>query len=80
MDDSNVVDLEQWKQHSQKDTTTSFHSYYAILNFNELINESRELAKELKTKHLSSELIFKANTLLDEFDKRLHEPQKLMKL
>ena len=75
MDTSNIIDLAQWKSSRHKDNTKNTRSdhYYTVLSFHELVNESREMARELQTGPLHPKRILKAQALLNEFDNRLQE-------
>jgi hypothetical protein len=73
----NVVSLNKWRNDKKIDTDgKSFTTYLDVLNFNELIQESTDLVKELHDEKLNNELVMRSQLVLEEVDKRIKSESK----
>lgn len=71
--DKNVVSLKDWRKNQELETLgEDISEYLGLLSFNELVTESHETAKELKTNPLNDDLALRSKLLLDEINQRLH--------
>lgn len=72
-----IVELQKWKE---KKTEQQFSDYLKILNFNQLMHESRHLIRELNSEGPKNELLLKSKSMMGEFAQRLEkESQELAK-
>lgn len=71
----NLLIIKEWKD-SKKEN--EFSEYLKILSFNDLINESNELMKEMKIQSSGLEIMAKTKSLMQEFSNRLDKESKFL--
>jgi hypothetical protein len=59
----NLVSLDQWKHQKRE---SSFSEYLKVLSFNDLINESTLLSKEIKRQAAADHLLSKTKLMMNE--------------
>lgn len=69
----NLISLDQWKNHKRD---ASFSDYLKVLSFNDLMNESSELADQIRKRDEGEDLFSKTRVIMNEFTHRLEKESK----
>ncbi len=73
IESDNLVNLDKWKSIKKED---SFSEYLKVLSFNDLLNESNELAERMNKSEDESDLFSKTRLMMNEFTNRLERESK----
>jgi hypothetical protein len=71
----NLVSLDQWKHQKRE---SSFSEYLKVLSFNDLINESTHLSKEIKKQAAADHLLSKTKLMMNELTHRIERESKML--
>ena len=74
-DSEKIVNLENWKL-MKKDN--HFSEYLKVLSFNDLMNESNELIKQINGQANEDDLFSKTRLLMNEFTLRLEKESRTL--
>mgnify|MGYP006304641911 CR=1 FL=1 len=71
--ETNVIDILHWEQeHSHKREEKSLQSYFHVLSFNELLDESRDIFQSLRHNGAyCQDLALKARLIINEISERI---------
>ncbi len=69
-----IISIKKWKENRQLSLKEKqVNNFLKVLSFQQLINESTDIVKKLKSEPLNPELAFKSKLILKEFNKRLND-------
>ena len=71
----NLVSLDQWKHHKRE---SGFSDYLKVLSFNDLVNESNNLASEMKKQAAADHLLSRTKMMMNELSHRLERESKIL--
>ncbi len=69
----NVTSLESFRKAKVEN---SFSDYLKVLSFNDLMNESEHLIREMKSENESQDIFSKTKVMMNEFTSRLEKESK----